>query len=1057
MTTRVKWDEYETAILIDAFWKIENKIAPKKDVIEDTSKLLRRRANNLNIEIDDTFRNENGISMQLSSIAHGFFPDRHSLTSSKTFERVVSLYIEDKNAYNALLAEAIKQSKGELDMIESENNKQLFVKWLAEKSNSKISAELAVNTLDSASEYGVMHHAFKKDLWHINDTKEFTDAISRLLGMRLFRLMHKQTATELQKIVPVYKSFLSEKNISNVVPEKVASIERTDAIYLIDLYYLNDREKISIEEVSKTLRKRAIKLEKNISDEYMNQAAIEKYFSEIDAVASSVSDTNSNSLIAQLIDLRQNNYFQYKLQSDMVKEQLSKLGLYDNEPIISEGESDLLPAEGGNIPTEFAKTDTVSESIEPDYNDATYLSDIVFKFLKKESERNQYGTTIQYIVSHVKAPDVKVKKILDSSEWATVKYGRYFFVSIADGNQKYDFASPKSLSFTKPISISYFGDIISEASSWRKLYVDFMKVIYEDYPHVIDEIAGRITTGSSVPLVIRIEDLSLAKVPGQFANGLYVEMNRSANDIMQNIKKILDLCNVDYENIEVEYARKQDADTSDANKNSKKVSSPDNHVELNILDKESDAEEKNKDVSIDYYEIVDTIQSHYAFGFNINSPIELIKFRNYFAQKNIECKLNDADLTSAIRQCGFEFNGKIYILEKETQEKLLSEVESFYEKGISIIYYDDYYTVNEDWLYDGKVLSSEMMKAFLEQSIKNYQFKSNFILTSSTKMTELEALKKDLIRVWGTQILRTFSELKELLPFVPMDKIKYALSYGELFTWNSFETYSRNDYFTISDEQIERLVIAATEKCTENGNTSFDELPLEDIVAENYELSESALFDTVFKFLSDKFERNNRVIVMKGDKIDTTSAIIKYCSGKESCTMSELETVMQDVSGELRYPVVIEAAHLAMTRVGVDSFVSDDHVLFDVQAVDSTLDSIVKGNGIGMLEVTTFGMFPFCGYSWNHFVLESFCRKYSEKYKYVCITPNSKNAGAIVKKSCGLEYHDLMAEAVARSDVEIDEKAVYDFLVSTGYMIKRQYNNMKDLLEKANLLRKGAN
>ena len=45
--------------------------------------------------------------------------------------------------------------------------------------------------------------------------------------------------------------------------------------------------------------------------------------------------------------------------------------------------------------------------------------------------------------------------------------------------------------------------------------------------------------------------------PGEFAPGLYVELNRSANEIVGKLKKILDECNVDYENIAITYSKKQ--------------------------------------------------------------------------------------------------------------------------------------------------------------------------------------------------------------------------------------------------------------------------------------------------------------------------------------------------------------------------------------------------------------------------------------------------------------------------------------------------------------------
>lgn len=76
-------------------------------------------------------------------------------------------------------------------------------------------------------------------------------------------------------------------------------------------------------------------------------------------------------------------------------------------------------------------------------------------------------------------------------------------------------------------------------------------------------------------------------------------------------------------------------------------------------------------------------------------------------------------------------------------------------------------------------------------------------------------------------------------------------------------------------------------------------------------------------------------------------------------------------------------------------------------------------------------------------------------FYYACVTPNSKNAGAIVRKECEVSYHELMAEAVARSNVNLNEKDIFDYLISSGLMLKKSYNNMDDLIVKSGEIREG--
>lgn len=59
------WDKYETALLIEAYWKIQADHSQKGAIIAALSSSLRERAS---FEIDDTFRNENGMLGQLQTI-----------------------------------------------------------------------------------------------------------------------------------------------------------------------------------------------------------------------------------------------------------------------------------------------------------------------------------------------------------------------------------------------------------------------------------------------------------------------------------------------------------------------------------------------------------------------------------------------------------------------------------------------------------------------------------------------------------------------------------------------------------------------------------------------------------------------------------------------------------------------------------------------------------------------------------------------------------------------------------------------------------------------------
>ena len=70
MALRILWEQDEALILLDALLRVLNEGYPRNQAIEEVSTTLRRRAIAKGIEIDDIFRNTNGIDMQFNSMMY---------------------------------------------------------------------------------------------------------------------------------------------------------------------------------------------------------------------------------------------------------------------------------------------------------------------------------------------------------------------------------------------------------------------------------------------------------------------------------------------------------------------------------------------------------------------------------------------------------------------------------------------------------------------------------------------------------------------------------------------------------------------------------------------------------------------------------------------------------------------------------------------------------------------------------------------------------------------------------------------------------------------------
>ena len=93
MALRIPWDIEEAVLMLDMLLKSLDGKLTRKEAIHQVSEKLRRRAVNRGIEIDDIFRNENGITFQMSALEVAYTGIKTKLKQpTKLFMETVNLY-----------------------------------------------------------------------------------------------------------------------------------------------------------------------------------------------------------------------------------------------------------------------------------------------------------------------------------------------------------------------------------------------------------------------------------------------------------------------------------------------------------------------------------------------------------------------------------------------------------------------------------------------------------------------------------------------------------------------------------------------------------------------------------------------------------------------------------------------------------------------------------------------------------------------------------------------------------------------------------------------------
>jgi hypothetical protein len=460
-------------------------------------------------------------------------------------------------------------------------------------------------------------------------------------------------------------------------------------------------------------------------------------------------------------------------------------------------------------------------------------------------------------------------------------------------------------------------------------------------------------------------------------------------------------------------------------------------------------------VSNDISFLTDILSSRFSNGFRIDSPIELSRFRHFACEKSDETVgLSDENLSKLIVSCGTLFDNKVYVVTEETKTRIKSLVDEAVNNGARLIFYKSFYEKHESWLSPASVISASMLKSLLVKLYPHFIHSENSFSRYTSGGAKSAKIKQELLRVWGDDVLLDYDQLAECLPYIPIEKIKLVLAQNGEFIRNAAETYTHIGKIDITAKERTAIAEYVCAACRTKGYASLNDVPLGEIEERNYELSMTAIQNAVFHAcLANAFTRHGKIITPKGEALDALAIMKKHCKGLDRCSLRDLLDFEQELTGEVHRWIPMEAGDAVMVRTDADSYVAEHFVHFDVRAIDDAIDLFLTDEYLPLRQVTTFAAFPHCGQAWNLFLLESYCRRFSERFRFVVLSVNSKNAGAIVRKESRLSYEGILADAVAKSGVAIEKDAILDYLVGNGYTGTRKYSKLEELTRQAKALR----
>ena len=88
-----QWNKFEAALLLEALLNVNNGYCPRKEAVINISNRLRRKAILDKLPISETYRNENGITLQLGAMEYVYTNGACGVKhASKLFYEIVEMY-----------------------------------------------------------------------------------------------------------------------------------------------------------------------------------------------------------------------------------------------------------------------------------------------------------------------------------------------------------------------------------------------------------------------------------------------------------------------------------------------------------------------------------------------------------------------------------------------------------------------------------------------------------------------------------------------------------------------------------------------------------------------------------------------------------------------------------------------------------------------------------------------------------------------------------------------------------------------------------------------------
>ena len=595
-----------------------------------------------------------------------------------------------------------------------------------------------------------------------------------------------------------------------------------------------------------------------------------------------------------------------------------------------------------------------------------------------------------------------------------------------------DFDHPELYNQTYPLTCNIQGKNINiNKPSWARLLVNITE-------HYIKEKNSNLIKLSKTPLygkrVFFMPKKPFSGASILLSNGMWLYVGYNPRDIVLIVKSLCHHCGEDLNDVIITYEKKEGyavtpKDKTVVRKNKKtKIKNSINEHSTFFTGSYSQIDEGIR------AEVVSILEEYFPNGMRPTSVIDINKFRKFYIDKTgNDLHEIGIEIESLLEASGIPHGEKIYVIPATGKLRLTDLINKLLVEGHRLFYYKEFYKVYLELMQKMNIFTPDLLRTVLRNTPFPFYYYKHYCVTDR----EING-GSEILRCYETNSTLSWEEAKVKLPFLPLSKIKHTVVYNDNFLKVRKGVFAHISTVVINDNDIYKARKIIENEILQHGFASLAMIDVSASLELNLCLSEYAVKNGLFQiFFSKDYEKRGNIIMKKGKVPKSTVILENFCLSKNVIKRKDMAYFEKEIRGHYSLKS-IEVALDKMIRINKNTFVADKLITFDIDAVDNALELFVTDNVIPLRSVASFTTFPYIeGYSWNLFLIESYCRRFSRKFAFTSRLPNSKNIGAIYRKNENLsDIIDILANAVFVSAVPLTEKTVGDFLVNNHYIGK---------------------